>query len=128
MPLDENAPDTTILGIDLQVGDCVRSRRGSHDAGIVIGVNHLLKFYSGDPHYSFYPINDCTHSYSSHLDYDEEFTVINSRREILRYYNVVELELLRESADLLKHRSELCDVRQIAIDRINDKLDKLKDK
>jgi hypothetical protein len=112
----------------LQAGDCIRDSKGHHSAGIIIGVNHLDKFYSGDPHYSFYDINDCTNSYSGHLDYDEEFTVINSRREILRYYNVIELELLRESADCLDRRRELIGIRRTAIDRMNDKLDKLKGK
>ena len=125
MTLDWYAPDSIKLGKDLQAGDCIRDSKG-HSAGIVVGVNHLDRFYKDNPHYSFYDINDCTHSCSMHLDYDDEFTIINSRREILRFYDVVELELLRESANLLKYRSELCDVRQITIDRINDKLDIMK--
>ena len=122
MPEDYEKEDSIKLGKDLKIGDCIRSKHGSHSGGIVFRINGLPGFYK-DPHYEVYDINSPMDGpYSTYLDMEAEFTVINSRKEILRYYDAVELALLSHAADIMDHRRDLMVVKRVAIDVLNNKL------
>ena len=108
-----------VKGKDLKPGDCIKG----NISGIVISINGLNNIYGDEDHYEIYDINYCHDgTCSSHLDMDDNFELILDRKEILRYYNKVELELLRQSADCMKYRNELVDIRSKVISKLNKKL------
>ena len=125
MSEDQEKEDTIKLGKDLKIGDCIRAKHGSHTSGIIKSINELEDFYEDKLHYEIYDINYFMNGpCSTHLDLKEEFTVINSRKEILRYYNIVELGILGHAADLMDFRRDLKIIKSISINRINKKLAK----
>lgn len=124
MPKDDNAVDTIKLGKDLQVGDVIRGENGKCVDGIInaVDIKGDSKFWN-KPNYSYYNINDSSHgSMSTSLDLDEKFVIVNSRTEIKKVYNKVELSMLSMSANLLEWRNDLKDIESYAFDRLNKKL------
>lgn len=142
MTLDYNDPDETVLGKDLKPGDCVRSRswsetKNGNDMGIIISSTCVLdkqgkklkSFYEDKPAYEMYDINcPCDGGYSTQLDLEAEFEVIRSRKDILYTYRTIEHQLLTRSADLMNSRNELMDIKEVAIDAMNNRCDELKKK
>jgi len=107
-------------GKDLKSGDVVIQKRGKHDSvNIIVSVdiNGIDKFWSGRPNYSFYYINDCNYGpYHANLKLSEIFYLITDRKEILRYYDMVELELLRNSAEIMRNRNYLIDIKRAVLE------------
>lgn len=129
MPIDTKAPDVIKLGKDLLNGDIIRSERGSHGTYVILRINGLKEFYSGESHFEFYDLNDCQcGTFSGHLDLNKKYSVVQSRDEIISAYNTVELDLLRHAADIMNSRNSLIGVRKEAFDRLNNKLAKKKKK
>ena len=129
MPIDNEAPDVIKLGKDLKPGDIIRAERGSHDTYVIMRINHLQTFYSGKDHYEFFSVNDCTcGTYTSHLDMKKKFNVIQGRKEIIRIFDIIELELLRHAANIMDHRKELVGIKNVVFDDLNGKLNKKKKK
>ena len=123
MPKDNDRPDEKKLGKDLLPGDIIRAKKGSNDTCIIVGINNHKDFYNNEDHYEVYDINYCSDGpYLGRLDFDEEFDVVCNRKEILKYYNLIELELLRKAADLIDYRKELVNVKNVAITRLNNNL------
>jgi len=119
---DWNKEDSIVLGKNLKSGDCIRDKKGFHSAGIIIGINGLPRFYPNENHYQWFDINSPEDGpYSGNLNMEDEFIIINSRREILRYYDIVELALLRYSADLMDYRRNLIDIKKSVINDLNNK-------
>ena len=140
MPIDYLHPDEIVLGKDLKPGDCIRSRSWSdtkdgNDMGIIVtttfadnaeGID-LKKFYEEKPAYSMYDINCPSDGpYSSHLDPEQEFEVIRSRKDILYTYEKISYRLMSRSADLMNQRNELMNIKDRAVDRMNDRCDLFK--
>lgn len=135
MPLDWEIEDTTVLGKNLQPGDCIRHERGSHDMGIIVSTTCVLDvrglelkdFYESESAFERYDINcPCDGPYSSRLDLEKEFQLINSRKDILYIYEKIDYQLLSRSADLINHRNDIEEIRKVAFNRLGDKLDKMK--
>ncbi|RLD66130.1 MAG: hypothetical protein DRI84_05395 [Bacteroidetes bacterium] len=140
MPLDYEDPDEIVLGKDLKEGECVRSRSWSdekdgNDMGIIISTTfhdtkrgrRLKKFYGDEPAYSMYDINcPCDSSLYSRLDPEAEFKVIRSRKDILYTYKTIDYQLLKRSSSLMKESIELEKVQDQAVERMNDRCDKIK--
>ena len=140
MTLDYNDPDEIVLGKDLKIGDCVRSRRWSetkngNDMGIIVATTFhndstslkLRRFYEDKPAYEIYEINcPCDGTLCCHLDPEQEFKVIKSRKDILYTYKTIDYQLLKRSADLMKQSNNLDDIKKIAVNRMNDRCDILK--
>ena len=140
MPIDYEHPDEIVLGKNLKSGDCVRSRSWSEkEDGNYMGIidattfennkrgRELKSFYEKKPAYSMYDINCPSDGpYSTQLDPDQEFKVIRSRKDILYTYEKIAYRLLSRSADLMRQRNSLMDIRSEAIDRMNDRCDRLK--
>ena len=141
MPIDYEHPDEIVLGKDLKSGDCVRARKWEHsngdgnDMGIIEATTfednkrgrRLKGFYDKKPAYSMYDINCPSDGpYSSYLNPEQEFKVIRSRKDILYTYEKIAYKLLSRSADLMRQRNSLMDIRDEAVDRMNDRCDKLK--
>jgi len=142
MPIDYNHEDEIVLGKNLKPGDCIRSRswtetKNGHDMGIIVSTTCVLNksgkklkaFYEDEPAYEMYDINcPCDGPYSTRLDLEEEFKVIRSRKDILYTYKTIEHQLLTRSADLILYRNDLMDIKEEAIDNMNDRCDKIKEK
>jgi len=142
MTLDYNSKDEIVKGKDLKSGDVVRSKSWSNgkdgnDMGIIIATTfsdskeakELKRFYCNKPAYSIYDINSpCDGPLSSHLDPEQEFKVVRSRKDILNTYDKIELQLLSRSADLMNQRNDLTGVQTIAVNNMNNRLDELKSK
>lgn len=140
MTLDYEDPDEIVLGKDLKVGDCVRSRHWSdtkdgNDMGIIVSTTlhdtdrgrRLKEFYGDKTAYEMYDINCPSDGpYSTRLDPEDEFKVIRSRKDILYTYKTIDYQLLKRSADLMKQSNQLDDIQRPAIDRMNDRCDKIK--
>jgi hypothetical protein len=140
MTLDYEDPDEIVLGKDLKPGDCVRSRHWSdgkdgNDMGIIVttsfcddeeGKKHR-KYFGDEPSYSMYDINCPSDGpYSSRLDPESEWKVIRSRKDILYTYKTIDYQLLKRSADLMRQSNDLDDIQGPAVDRMNDRCDKIK--
>ena len=134
MPLDYLHPDEIVLGKDLKPGDCVRGERGSHDMGIIIATTfvedkegkRIKAFYEDAPAIEQYDINcPCDGGYTRHLDPEKEFKVIRSRKDILYTYEKIEHQLLSRSADLMNHRNDLMVTQKAAVNRMNDRCDRI---
>ncbi len=140
MPIDYEHPDEIVLGKNLKSGDCVRARKWEHnddgnDMGIIESTTFednkrgrkLKSFYEDKPAYSIYDINCPSDGpYSSYLDPEKEFKVIRSRKDILYTYEKIAYRLLSRSADLMRQRNSLMDIRSGAVDRMNDRCDRIK--
>lgn len=136
MPLDNNAPDTIVLGKDLVPGDCVRStswseEKGGNDMGIIVSTTmtnkRLKRFYGDKPAYEIYDINcPCDGPCSTRLKLDQEFKKINSRKDIIYTYKSIEHQLLSRAADLVDYRNRLMKIKDDAFDVLGNKLDELK--
>ncbi|RLD67283.1 MAG: hypothetical protein DRI84_02915 [Bacteroidetes bacterium] len=141
MPIDYEHPDEIVLGKNLKSGDCVRSRKWSktkdgNDMGIIESTTFennkrgkdLKSFYGKKPAYSMYDINCPSDGpYSTFLDPEKEFKVIRSRKDILYTYEKIAYQLMSRSADLMRQRNSLMDIRSDAIDRMNDRCDLFKE-
>ena len=133
-------PDEIVLGKNLLPGDCVRSRKwektkDGNDMGVIEATTFVLDergldlkgFYEDKPAYSIYDINCPSDGpYSTFLDPEKEFKVIKSRKDIIYTYEKIAYRLLSRSADLMNQRNSLMDIRSEAINRMNDRCDKLK--
>jgi len=141
MPIDYEHPDEIVLGKNLKSGDCVRARSWQHstkdgnDMGIVEATTFednergrsLKGFYGDKPAYSQYDINcPSDGAYSTQLDPEKEFKVIRSRKDILYTYEKIAYRLMSRSADLMNQRNKLMDIRDGAVDRMNDRCDIIK--
>ncbi len=141
MPIDYEHPDEIVLGKNLKSGDCVRSRSWSNTKdgngmGIIESTTfennkrgiELKSFYEKKPAYSMYDINCPSDGpYSTRLDPEQEFKVIRSRKDILYTYEKISYRLLSRSADLMNQRNSLMDIRDEAIERMNDRCDLFKE-
>ena len=137
MPIDYEHPDEIVLGKDLKPGDCVRSRTWEHnkngnDIGIIISTTCVLDkrgkklkgFYEDKPAYEMYDINcPCDGAFSTQLDLEAEFKVIRARKDILYTYTTIEHQLMTRSVDLMNSRNRLMDIKEVAIDKMNDRCD-----
>jgi hypothetical protein len=121
MPKDNNLPDRIILGKDLKEGDILREKKGLNDTCIITEINYKDK--EERDHLLVYDINSEAHLFTF-FDPDEEYIVICNRKDILKYYDLAELQLLRVSADAIKDRNELINIRRKCIKRLNDNLKK----
>jgi hypothetical protein len=119
MPKDNNLPDRIILGKDLKEGDILREKKGLNDTCIITEINYKDK--EERDHLLVYDINSEAHLFTF-FDPDEEYIVICNRKDILKYYDLAELQLLRVSADAIKDRNILVDKRKDRINRLNDNL------
>lgn len=129
MTCDEYVKDSIKLGKDLKVGDCIRCTPSHNAAGVIVEVDPKGIKNDGEPNFSYYDLNDCSSGYYiAHLDLKQKFSVVNSRHEISRYYNVIELNLLRQSANTMDYRRDLMKIKDKAFDCLNDKADALKNK
>ncbi len=140
MPLDYKDPDEIVLGKDLKPGDCVRSRSWSdgedgNDMGIIVATTFcddedskkLKKWYGDEPGYLIYDINCPSDGpYSTRLNPEQEFKVIRSRKDILYTYKTIDYQLLDRSKDLMNQSNELDKIKDFAVDRMNDRCDKIK--
>ena len=136
MPIDNDAPDTIVLGKDLKPGYCVRStawseEKDGNDMGVIVETSmsneRLKKFYGDEPAYSIYDINcPCDGPCSTRLDLEKEFKRINSRKDILYTYRTIEHQILSRAADLMDYRRDLMKIKDDEINRINEELTKLK--
>ena len=131
MPIDKDHKDEIVLGRDLKSGDCIRSKIGETGMGIIVTTTlidgTLKKYYGDEPAFMLYDINcPCDGPYSSHLKLDDKFEVVKSRDDILYIYRTIEHQLLSRSADLIKQRNELMDIKDKAVDRMNDRCDRIK--
>jgi len=136
MTNDYEEKDEIIKGRDLQPGDCVRAicwaeNRDVNDTGIIMATSlhdttrgkELKEFYGNEPAYEIYDINSPTNGpCSTRLNPEKDFNLIRSRKDILHIYKTIDYELLKESADLLKQSFNIDDVKDLAFDRINDRL------
>ena len=139
MPIDYEHPDEIVLGKDLKEGDCVRSRSWSetkdgNDMGIIISTTfhdtprgrRIKKWYGDKPAYEIYDINcPCDSGLTTRLDPEAEFKVIRSRKDILYTYKTIDYQLLSRSRSLMKESIELDKVQDIAVERMNDRCDKI---
>ncbi len=137
MTKDYNDIDEIVLGKDLKAGDCVRctswsDEKEGNSMGIIVATSfhntkrgkELKSFYEEEA-YEMYDINcPCDGSYSSQLDPEQEFKVIRSREGILYTYKTVEYQLLSRSADLMNQRNNLMNIKDEAVNRMNDRLDR----
>ena len=135
MTIDYEHPDEIVLGKNLKSGDCVRSRSWSNtkdgnDMGIIESTTfennkrgrELKSFYEKKPAYSMYDINCPSDGpYSTQLDPEQEFKVIRSRKDILYTYEKIAYRLLSRSADLMNQRNSLMDIKDEAVNRMNDR-------
>jgi hypothetical protein len=119
MPKDNNLPDRIILGKDLKEGDILREKKGLNDTCIITEINYKDK--EERDHLSVYDINSEEYLFTF-FNPNEEYIVICNREEILKYYDLAELQLLRASADAIKDRNELINIRRKCIKRLNDNL------
>jgi len=123
MPKDNDRPDEKKLGKDLVPGDIIRAKKGSNDTCIIVGINNHKDFYNDEDHYEVYDINYCSDGpYLGRFNLNEEFNVVCNRRDILKYYDLVELELLRKAADLVDCRKELINIKKGVIIKLNKEL------
>ena len=141
MPIDYNHEDEIVLGKNLKSGDCIRSKIWNHnkdgnEMGIIASTTFednkasrgLKSFYEDHSAYEIYDINcPCDGPYSSRLKPEQEFKVIRSRDDILYTYRTIEHQLLSRSADLIKQRNELMDIKEEAFDRINIRCKKIEE-
>ncbi len=118
MPKDNDLPDINKLGYDLTPGDIIREKKGDTNTSIIISINRE----EDRNQFLFYDINMEDYLFRF-FDYNQGFTIIRNRKEILKYYDLVELQLLRKSADLLEGRRELVKLRKDVIIKMNKKLD-----
>lgn len=140
MTLDYKDPDEIVKGKDLKEGDCVRSRSWSetkdgNDMGIILSTTFhdtergkkLKKFYGDEPAYEIYDINcPCDSSLLTRLDPEAEFKVIRSRKDILYTFRTIDYQLLQRSRSLMAESIELGKVQDEAVERMNDRCDKIK--
>ena len=141
MPLDYNDTDEIVLAKDLKPGDCVRSRSWSDEEdgnsmGIIVATTFYLdeegkklkKFYGKkEGAVSQYDINCPSDGpYSGPAKPNKEFKVIKSRKDILYTYEKISYQLMSRSADLMQQRNELMDIRDDAVERMNNRLTKIK--
>jgi len=136
MTFDYNDKDEIIKGKDLKPGDCIRRKdiSGNSDIGIIMSTtlhntkrgNELKKFYN-EPAYEIYDIDSPYDGpYSISFNIEQEFNLIRSRKEILYIYQTLDYELLKQSSKLMKQSYELDEVKDQALDRMNDRLARLK--
>jgi hypothetical protein len=122
MPKDNDfdLADINKPGQDLTPGDIIREKKGINNTSIIISINGE----KDEPknHFLFYDINMEDYLFGF-FEYDQVFTIIRNRKEILKYYDLVELQLLRKSANLLDGRRELVKLRKDVIIDMNKKLD-----
>jgi hypothetical protein len=121
MPKDNNLPDQIILGKELKEGDVLREKKGLNDICIIIDINYKDKEERNN--LLIYGLNEEQH-YFTFFDPDQEYIVICNRKEILKYYDLAELQLLRVSADAIRDRNELINKRKNRIERLNNNLNK----
>jgi len=140
MPIDYNHEDEIVLGKNLKSGDCIRSRKWEHnkdgnDMGIIVSTTfindkrgrELKNFYGDEPAYEMYDINCPSDGpYSSRLNPEQEFKIIRSRKDIIYTYEKIAYRLMSRSADLMNQRNDLMDIRSYAVDRMNNRCDKIK--
>jgi hypothetical protein len=121
MPKDNNfdLADINKPSQDLTPGDIIREKKGNNNISIIISINSE----EDEPrnHFLFYDINMEDYLFGF-FEYDQVFTIIRNRKEILKYYDLVELQLLRKSANLLDGRRELVKLRKDVIIDMNKKL------
>jgi hypothetical protein len=141
MTLDYEDADEVVLGKDLKPGDCVRSKSWSeakdgNDMGIINATTFILDkrgielkgCYADEPAYEIYDINSpCDGPMSTRLDPKQKFKVIKSRKDILYTYRTIEHQLLTRSADIMIQRNDLMDIKSDAINRMNNRLNMLKE-
>ena len=116
--------DIVKTGKDLLPGDIIRTKGELYSLHIIISIDKHLNFHEQEHNMEYYCVQDgFTESMIGALDYKEEFNVIQNRKEILHYYDIAELELLRKSADVIDFRREIIGVKDLLIDRLNSDSD-----
>jgi len=141
MTVDYEVKDEIIKGRDLQPGDCVRQKDRSkttygNELGIIMSTTlhdtkrgrELKKFYN-EPAYEIYDINSPYEGpFSTSFNLEQEFNLIRSRKDILHIYKTIDYELLKQSSKLMKQSHNLDEIKGEAVERMNERLEKLKKK